>query len=146
MRPTKIENGGILFESVFFARLRVTLDALYFHTIRVGFFRAFTCHSGCHIFSFYSSRFFSRVYVSLWMPYIFTVLTPSWTDWLAHLTSISCDSFYRSGTAWYLFCASLGKTTNNLCFILSRGGYPFFLVDFVVSFHLSFFSRKGSDN
>ena len=41
------------------------------HTIRVGFFRAFTCHSGCHIFSYYSSRFFSRVYLSLWMPYIF---------------------------------------------------------------------------
>ena len=96
--------------------------------------------------AYYSSRFFSRVYVSLWMPYIFTVLTPSWTDWLAHLTSISCDSFYRSGTAWYLFCASLDKTTNNLCFILSRGGYPFFLVDFVVPFHLGFFSRKGSDN
>ena len=41
----------ILFESVFFARLLVTLDAIYFHSIRVGFFRAFTCHSGCHMFS-----------------------------------------------------------------------------------------------
>ena len=59
--------------------------------------------------TYYSSRFFSCVYVSFWMhmPYVFAVVTPSWADWLAHLTSISCDSFSRSGTSIYFVPRSL---------------------------------------
>ena len=32
LRPTKIENGGIIFDSVFFVRLRIVLDAICFHS------------------------------------------------------------------------------------------------------------------
>lgn len=78
LRPTKIENVGILFDSVFFVRLRIVMDAICFHSFD-------------------------------------TIL-----DWLVGTFHLDLMWWFFSVGDWYLFCASLVKTTGNLCFICRR--------------------------